>query len=67
MKITEVIKSDMTILRESLEASNLTEQATSTLMTIAEQATTGTWSESMTAEQMIAENNRLMESLGVKA
>jgi hypothetical protein len=36
-------------------------------MTIAEQATTGTWSESMTAEQMIAENNRLMESLGVKA
>jgi hypothetical protein len=67
MKITEVIKSDMTILRESLEASNLTEQATSTLMIIAEQATTGTWSESMTAEQMIAENNRLMESLGVKA
>jgi hypothetical protein len=67
MKITEVIKSDMTILRESLEASDLTEQATSTLMMIAEQSTTGTWSESMTAEQMIAENNRLMESLGVKA
>lgn len=60
MKITEVTKSKLDVLRESLEQSNTTGIATDNLMAIAEQHIHGTWSEAMTLEESLAEDQRIL-------
>jgi len=63
MRINEVKQPSDRSINESVERGEITESMGRILKT----HTADQWSEPMTAEQMIAENNALMESIVAKA
>ena len=67
MKITEITKSKLDVLREGLEADKtLTEQAVGTLMKIAEQSEKGTWSAPMSLQESLDEDARILAEAGIQ-